>query len=687
MPSHAPHQGDFTPERVQRLAPRSNLRSAFLLAPRQEANVAVAFHPFLPVLATAWYGPESHVDLWDHQHGEHLHSLTLLGTGHASEATGLSRLSGENPGGTLPVRDLAMHPDGRLLAVAAGVSVWLLDLGAQARVMREGQELFGHQHGVHALTFSHHGKLLASACDGGQVILWSLATFEPVGSYHLPDGQLRAIAFSADDRLIATGDALGNVSVWDIKSNAQLAFFQAHDNDISDLAFAPHRRLLATAGFDGAVRMWDIDTEQPHGDGLHHGDAVYNIRFSPSGNLLYSCGFDTFVGVWDVNGLDLIDCHRSPAPLLAMDLANDERTLALVTTDSLLTLQNKLPDLSLPDASIRPGMTLHDMLAVKRPAPTPPAPAPLSGRDNNASIPPPDSPFFLTGGLPGAPARETPLRDDAISIPPAAALSNTPIDSLLTKQQASLSGLFDLKHQAPPSPSQRERTLAPTPEPASPRDELIAKDLPTRSLISNAEAGLSSVAAQAQTQNLQALHRSPDFRYDREGAIRQALHVERPQGPNTRLIGAVVAGGLLIALLGGAVGAATAPSGPDPALANQQRAQIQQDAQAARDAEQQRHNPIVAKLQEKLDKVKQGGGNQSVTPLVKALEKSIQEANDDHTQRLAQIDQGAQQQLQQLGHTDAGTDWGRLITFALPAGLLGAIALAFFLKRSGFGED
>jgi WD40 repeat protein len=170
------------------------------------------------------------------------------------------------------VTHLAFNPSGTVLATAsfedppAGGGLWsgngIIRLWNVMTQKEMGQPLRGHGDVVNFVTFSHDGKLLASASDDGTVRLWDAAT----------------------------GLSLGEP-------------LRGHRNGVTSAAFSPDGKTLASASADATVRLWDLLTRQPLGDPIRISNfAVNAVAFSPDGNLLASAGADDDgVWLWDVN--------------------------------------------------------------------------------------------------------------------------------------------------------------------------------------------------------------------------------------------------------------------------------------------------------------------------------------------------------------------------------------------------
>ncbi|HEY1377709.1 MAG TPA: hypothetical protein VGF55_12995 [Gemmataceae bacterium] len=139
-------------------------------------------------LATA--AREKAAQLWDARSGEHLGSLPQRGF----------------------VEALAWSPDGRTLALNAGVTVRLYDVAARTeRVAFKAKYCY-----VPRLAFSPDGRLLATTDNSTGLHLWDAATGARRATLRAGRERRRPVAFAPDGLTVAAGGANGSVVVWDL---------------------------------------------------------------------------------------------------------------------------------------------------------------------------------------------------------------------------------------------------------------------------------------------------------------------------------------------------------------------------------------------------------------------------------------------------------------------------------------
>ena len=210
---------------------------------------------------------------------------------------------------------LALHPDGRLVAVASSKGgAWLLRVGSGATVL-------GHVPltgvGLRGIAFSPDGRMLATAEESGRVVLWDVS--DPAAPALL--GVIRTgsvtyalngswIAFSLGSRLIATAGPENTVVLYDISDPRRPRFsrrLDGHDESVSSVSFSPDGSMLATASADQTTVVWDLRQPQPPREvGRLSADleVPHRASFAPDGHTVATVGKGQGLLLWET------DFHR-----------------------------------------------------------------------------------------------------------------------------------------------------------------------------------------------------------------------------------------------------------------------------------------------------------------------------------------------------------------------------------------
>ena len=163
---------------------------------------------------------------------------------------------------------------------------------------------YSPQHsGVHSLSFSPDGKLLASGGTNDSLVkLWDVSSGKQVATLTGDNrGSIASVVFSLDGRLLAALGGDGRVELWDMSSGKQVASISAHEMiNRHGLSFSSDGRLLASAGSrlsppgarldeveaeeDTEVKLWDVSSGKQVATLTGGGP----VSFSPNGGLLAS---------------------------------------------------------------------------------------------------------------------------------------------------------------------------------------------------------------------------------------------------------------------------------------------------------------------------------------------------------------------------------------------------------------
>ena len=213
--------------------------------------------------------------------------------------------------GTL--HEIALSPDGRLLAVASTQGVYLYN----AETLEKVRLIETNARAV-SVAFSPDGAPLASA-SGDRTVRLSGATrnskLSPapvdhtVRLWQVADGTLLrtlkghtasvlSVAFAPDGALLASASGDRTVRLWRVADGTPLRTLEGHTDGVQSVAFAPDGALLASGAGGHTVRLWQVADGRLLCTLTEHTDTVESIAFAPDGELLASGSLDGTVQLW-----------------------------------------------------------------------------------------------------------------------------------------------------------------------------------------------------------------------------------------------------------------------------------------------------------------------------------------------------------------------------------------------------
>jgi serine/threonine-protein kinase len=112
-----------------------------------------------------------------------------------------------------PIHAMALSPDGSQMAIG-GLDQKVRVYSLISDKFQKLAEFRGHLGVIRQLRFQPEGKELASVCDCGRIIFWSLDNKEKTREWQIPGGMTCSISFTSDTRYLAVGTSDGMVDLY-----------------------------------------------------------------------------------------------------------------------------------------------------------------------------------------------------------------------------------------------------------------------------------------------------------------------------------------------------------------------------------------------------------------------------------------------------------------------------------------
>lgn len=233
-----------------------------------------------------------------------------------------------------PIRSLAFHPGGRLLAVGAQQAIAVWEVNGQTRLVELGDEgtRLDTLGWVHDLVFSHDGQHLYAAGEGYGVEIISTETWQREAPLLFDTSRVFSLARHPDRDALAIG-GFGWAAADATTGRLQVIPDQRRE-EIAAMRFSRSGHELAIA--DLAVRVWDVALRddgtlktQPADRLIVTNDRVHDLDFDPDGRYL-AVSRDDMVQVLVAKSGEEVQRIPTPAPVRRATFVEDRATLLTV---------------------------------------------------------------------------------------------------------------------------------------------------------------------------------------------------------------------------------------------------------------------------------------------------------------------------------------------------------------------
>ena len=237
------------------------------------------------------------------------------------------------------INKIAYSPDGKRLAVASSIGVWIYDADSG----KELDLLTKNTDWVQSIAFNPNGNILASGSDDGSIRLWDTRTSTHLRTMTEHTSMITNVVFSGNGKMLASSSRDNTIQLWDTQSGEIRKTLKGHADRIFSMWLNRDGTMLASASRDNTIQLWDTQSGEIRKTlGLDHSQEIFEMAFSPDGKTLASWSWGSPIYLWDAQTGEL----RHSLTLQLLDFVNefafspDGKTLASAMHNGTVHLWN-----------------------------------------------------------------------------------------------------------------------------------------------------------------------------------------------------------------------------------------------------------------------------------------------------------------------------------------------------------
>jgi|GEM_PF-1194722 len=202
-------------------------------------------------------------------------------------------------------RTLAISRDGRIVAIASGESIHVLDTA-------ERREIARHSTGEPSAAFhlSPDGQWLAFGGSSGVLCVRPIKDGTAMDGTLTRKAAVTKVCFGPDSTRLAVSYADKSVVIWDPVQTRSIGQPMAHSSTLLQTKWSPDGKVLTTLDVSGTARMWDVPTGHQIGPAIPR--AASSLAVSHDGRQLFTGDHNREVRTWQMP--DLLEIPASYLP-------------------------------------------------------------------------------------------------------------------------------------------------------------------------------------------------------------------------------------------------------------------------------------------------------------------------------------------------------------------------------------
>lgn len=199
------------------------------------------------------------------------------------------------------INDMEYSPDGKILAVATTIGIWVYDTETY-----QERKLFTRSHQeMEKVNFERDGTVLVGTERfSNKVTRWDVTLPEIEKSSKKKHDFARKAIYSSDRNTFATISSK-DIHIWDSETNTTKHKLKGHEDYIGCLSYSPNSQFIASGSHDQTIRLWDVNTGKHIRTLTGHQSKIIFLSFSPDGNTLISGSSDMTINLWDIDSREL----------------------------------------------------------------------------------------------------------------------------------------------------------------------------------------------------------------------------------------------------------------------------------------------------------------------------------------------------------------------------------------------